>query len=297
MNMENYTDREWEELRKMGGNSDIDVDKAWNKVLSRINEPGKTDIKVPAKIVSLRTNLMKIAAVAIVILGLGMAGLYITQQGILSKKISVTTDINQKNLEVTLPDRSIVILNRETILSYRANFGKRDRNVALSGEAFFDIEPDRDNPFIINAGKAKVKVVGTSFNVITSNPDSAVEVFVKSGQVMLSDNSGNKTLLLDPGYVGKIDSKISDKSINNDPNYLAWNTGMLIYDGQTLDIVFRDLKRVYNLDIVADDPSILDEIWTAPINNQAQETIIRLICYSFNLGYKKDGNVYHLSKK
>jgi ferric-dicitrate binding protein FerR (iron transport regulator) len=97
--------------------------------------------------------------------------------------------------------------------------------------------------------------------------------------------------------VGKIDSKISDKSLNNDPNYLAWNTGMLIYDGQTLDIVFRDLKRVYNLDIVADDPSILDEIWTAPINNQAQETIIRLICYSFNLGYKKDGNVYHLSKK
>jgi len=297
MNMENYTDREWEELRKMGGDSDIDVDKAWNKVLSRINESGKTDIKVPAKIVSLRTNLMKIAAVAIVILGLGMAGLYITQKGILSKKISVTTDINQKNLEVTLPDRSVVILNRETIFSYRANFGKRDRNVSLSGEAFFNIEPDRDNPFIINAGKAKVKVVGTSFNVITSNPDSAVEVFVKSGQVMLSDNAGNKTLLLDPGYVGKIDSKISDKSINNDPNYLAWNTGMLIYDGQTLDIVFRDLKRVYNLDIVADDPSILDEIWTAPINNQAQETIIRLICYSFNLGYKKDGNVYHLSKK
>lgn len=295
--MENYTDREWEELRKMGGDNEVDVDRAWTKVLSRIKESGETEIKAPAKVVPLRTNLMKIAAAAIVILGLGIAGLYITGNGILSKKISVTTDINQKNLEVTLPDGSIVILNRETILSYRASFGKRDRRVFLSGEAFFDIEPDRVNPFIIDAGKAKVKVLGTSFNVITSNPDSAVEVFVKSGQVMLSDNSGNETLLLDPGYVGTIDSKISDKSLNKDPNYLAWNTGMLIYDGQTLDIVFRDLKRVYNLDIVADDPSILNEIWTAPINNQAQETIIRLICYSFNLGYKKDGNVYHLSKK
>ncbi len=297
MNIENYTDREWEELRKMGGDKEPDVDKAWNKVLFRINNSGETDIKIPAKIVSLRTNLMKIAAAAIVILGLGIAGLYITRKDILSKRITVTTDINQKNLEVTLPDGSTVILNRETVLSYRAGFGKSDRKVALTGEAFFEIEPDQDNPFIINAGKAEVKVVGTSFNVITSNPDSAVEVFVKSGQVMLSDNSGTKTLLLDPGYVGKIDSKISDKSINNDPNYMAWNTGLLIYDGQTLDIVFRDLKRVYNLDIVADDPSILDEIWTAPINNQEQETIIRLICYSFNLGYKKDGNVYHLSKK
>ena len=297
MNTENYTDREWEELRKMGGDNGIDVDKAWNNVLSRIKESGETEIIVPARIIYLRRNLMKIAAAVIVILGLGLAGLYVTERGILSKKITVATDINQKNLEVTLPDGSIVILNRETILSYRANFGKRDRKVVLSGEAFFDIEQDRIHPFIIDAGKAEVTVVGTSFNVITSNPDSAVEVYVKSGQVMLSDNSGNKALLLDPGFVGKIDSKSSDKSLNNDPNYLAWNTGMLIYDGQTLDIVFRDLKRVYNMDIAADDPSILDEIWTAPINNQSQETIIRLICYSFNLGYKKDGNVYHLSKK
>jgi len=297
MKIEDYTGKEWEDLREMGGDDRIDVDGAWNKVLSRIEVSGETELKTPAKTIILRRNFLKIAAVSLVILGLGVAGLYITGKGMLSKKISVTTDINQKNLEVTLPDGSIVILNRQTVLSYRPNFGKGNRKVNLSGEAFFDIEPDRDNPFVIDAGKAKVKVMGTSFNVITNNPDSAVEVFVKTGQVMLSDNSGNKTLLLDPGYIGTIDSRNSGKALNNDPNYMAWNTGMLIYDGQTLDIVFRDLKRVYNLDIVADDPSILEEIWTAPINNQPQETIIRLICYSFNLDYRKDGNVYHLSKK
>ena len=297
MNTENYTDREWEELGKLGGDNRIDVDKAWNKVLSRITESGKEDIIIPPRIIYLRRNLMKIAAAVIVILGLGLAGLYVTEKGILSKKITVATDISQKNLEVTLPDGSVVILNRETSLSYRSNFGEQYRKVSLSGEAFFDIEPDRNNPFTIDAGKAKVKVLGTSFNVITSNPDSAVEVFVKSGQVMLSDNSGSKTLVVDPGYIGTIGSEIAGKSLNNDPNYLAWNTGMLTYDGQTLDVVFRDLKRVYNMEIIADDPAILNEIWTAPINNQAQETIIRLICYSFNLGYKKDGNIYHLSKK
>ena len=297
MNTENYTEREWEELRKLGGDNEIDVDKAWNSVLSRINESGEEEINTSPRIFYLRRNLMKIAAAVVVITGLGLAGLYVTERGILSKKITVATDINQKNLEVTLPDGSVVILNRETSISYRSNFGKQYRKVSLSGEAFFDIEPDRNNPFTIDAGIAKVKVVGTSFNVITNNPDSAVEVFVKSGQVMLSDNSGSKTLVVDPGYIGTIGSEISGKSLNNDPNYLAWNTGMLIYDGQTLDAVFRDLKRVYNMEIIADDPAILNEIWTAPINNQAQETIIRLICYSFNLGYKKDGNIYHLSKK
>jgi hypothetical protein len=51
------------------------------------------------------------------------------------------------------------------------------------------------------------------------------------------------------------------------------------------------------MDIVTDDPIILENTWTSPIDNQPQDTIIRLICASFNLNYTKDGTVYHLSKK
>lgn len=83
--------------------------------------------------------------------------------------------------------------------------------------------------------------------------------------------------------------------MNSNPNYLSWNTGLLVYDGQTLDVVFRDLKRVYNMEIIADNPEILNKTWTSPIDNQPQETIIRLICASFNLNFSKVENVYHLS--
>jgi hypothetical protein len=51
------------------------------------------------------------------------------------------------------------------------------------------------------------------------------------------------------------------------------------------------------MDIVADDPAILENPWHSPIDNSSEETIINLICLSFNLSYTKDGNVYHLSKK
>ncbi|MDQ1296169.1 MAG: FecR protein, partial [Bacteroidota bacterium] len=83
----------------------------------------------------------------------------------------------------------------------------------------------------------------------------------------------------------------------NNPNYMAWNTGSLVYDGQTLDIVFKDLRRVYDMIVVADDPEILKETWTSPIDKQSPETIIRLICVSFNLSYSKEGDVFHLAKK
>jgi len=218
-------------------------------------------------------------------------------QDIFSRKITIASGNDEKNVEVALPDGSRIFLNRNSEFSYRSNFGARSRNVALVGEAFFEIAPDASIPFIIDAGNASVKVVGTSFNVITSNNRSAVEVFVKTGKVMLSDNSGSKSVALEPGYIGTIDSEKTGKELNKNPNYLSWNTGLLVYNGQKLDIVFSDLKRVYNMDIKVNDPAILENRWTSPIDNQPQETIIRLICASFNLSYNKEGNIYHLVKK
>jgi transmembrane sensor len=228
---------------------------------------------------------------------LGTTAIYIGNTDILSKTVITSTGDDQKNHKISLPDGSIITLNRNTLLSYKSNFGKRNRLVSLSGEAFFEISADASRPFTINAGKASVEVVGTSFNVITDNTDSAVEVFVRSGKVLLSDNSGNRDLMLEPGYIGTMDSDHAEKSLNKNPNYMSWNTGMLDYDGQSLDVVFKDLKRVYNMDVKTDDSSILSNRWTSPIDIQSRDTIIRLICTSFNLSYSKDGNVYHLSRK
>jgi ferric-dicitrate binding protein FerR (iron transport regulator) len=142
-----------------------------------------------------------------------------------------------------------------------------------------------------------VQVVGTSFSVLTENTDTEVEVFVKTGKVVLSDKSGEQSLVLDPGYIGIIDSEKSAKSINNNPNYLAWNTGKLVYKGEKLGVVLSDLRKYYNMNVVADDPSILEFPWHSPIDYESRDIIISLICTSFNLSYIKDGDIYHLVKK
>jgi len=291
------TGKNWKALSETMDERDIDVDNAWRKVNSRLDETVTLSVKSNYRILSLRSTLMRVAAVGLILLSIGTAALYIGKSDTLSKKIIVATSDYQKNFMVNLPDGSNISLNRNSVLTYRSSFGKHSRNVALSGEAFFDIAPDASKPFIIDAGKASIKVVGTSFNIITNNSNSAVEVFVKTGKVLLSDNTLDKNILLEPGDVGTMNSGVTGKTVNKDPNYMSWNTGLLVYDGQKLDIVFKDLKRVYNMDIVADDPDILEETWTSPIDNQPQETIIRLICASFNLSYVKEGEIYHLVKK
>lgn len=293
------TVRQWKELREMNNDREINVDKAWDNLYSRLSENGLISKTPVIRRSFIRTAYFRIAAVVLLLMGIGSVLFFLNDQGILSRKTTIATEDNQKNLQVTLPDGSNIFLNRNTRLSYRENFGRYGRNVTLSGEAFFEITPDETNPFTIDAGKATIKVIGTSFNVISSNPDSEVEVFVKAGKVMVSDNEGTKNLILDPGYVGTVGQATYEKAVNDDPNYMAWNTGVLIYDGQTLDVVFRDLKKVYNMDILVSDAKILENTWTTngPVDNQPQETIIRIICVSFNLSYTKDGNVYHLAEK
>jgi transmembrane sensor len=287
----------WKDLKNMNSKEEIDVDRAWNNVHSRLKENGLLISEKPAGIRFMSTTLLRIAAAALILISLGTAAVYMNNAGYLSKKITIIAGNDQKNILVPMPDGSKVYLNRNSVFSYRKNFGEHKRDVKLTGEAFFEITPDVSKPFIIDAGKASVKVVGTSFNVITNNPESSVEVYVKTGKVLVSDNSGSQSVQLDPGYVGIVNSKTAARTLNDNPNYISWKTGYLEYSGQKLNVVLNDLKRVYNMDIVTDNPLILENPWHSPIDNVDEETIIRMICTSFNLSYKKDGNVYHLSKK
>jgi transmembrane sensor len=286
----------WKEIKDMSNDKDINVNQAWENVFSKINQSEK-GISGETKRLPLRYALLRIAAVALVLVSLGTLAFYLYNSDAFSKQIAFSTGNDEKNLLIELSDGSKIYLNRNSELIYSGNFGNHNRNVKLTGEAFFEIAPDASKPFVIDAGNARVRVVGTSFNVITSNADSEVEVFVKTGKVVLSGSINSQSIELDPGYIGKVDANKAGKSVNDDPNYLSWNTGLLVYNGQTLDVVFKDLKRVYNMDIVAEDNTIMENRWTSPIDNQSQETIIRLICVSFNLSYTQDGSVYHLVKK
>ncbi len=91
-------------------------------------------------------------------------------------------------------------------------------------------------------------MLGTSFNVRSTDQGSPVEVFVKTGQVLVTGIDKSSDLVLDPGFIGTVYSDRSEKSVNTNPNYMSWNTGFLVYDGQTLDIVFRVSREFYNME-------------------------------------------------
>ena len=94
----------------MNDEKEINVDKAWNNVFSSMNESDHLTENVRGKVIFTRSSFMKIAAIALVILSLGIAATYLLTPEIFRKKITIATGNDQKNVEVALPDGSGILL-------------------------------------------------------------------------------------------------------------------------------------------------------------------------------------------
>ncbi len=281
--------KKWNDL-KFPGTEPIDVDKAWAKLNGRIEAAEKPSIPLPVRRTPFLATFARIAAMVVIIAGAG----WLLFEVAAPQKITVTTASDQKNVEVLLADGSTVFLNRNSSLTYPKNFRSGTRRVSLSGEAFFNIARDVEHPFIIDAGKANIKVLGTSFNVITENASSEVEVYVATGKVMVTSDDGSGSLTLEPEFVGRVSGSNARQERNTNVNYLAWHTEMLTYDGERLGVVFEDLKRAYNIEIKVADPEISEYRLTSPFEQQPQDTIVKLICTTFNLRSVREGDTYIL---
>jgi len=278
--------KQWDNIKMIHREKNIDIDKAWARVSQKISaEEDKRETVITR---NLTPMFIRVAASIIILIGLGWAGYRVS----VPKQITIATSSTEKNLTVALPDGSVVWLNRNSSFTYPARFRGKTRNVTLKGEGYFEIARNKAKPFIINAGSADVKVLGTTFNVITDNGNNQVEVFVTSGSVMLTSRNGEENITLKPGLVGKISDSGSSSEINSNSNYLSWNTEKLIYNGENLGKVFDDLKRAYNIDVTATDPGIKEYTLTTVFEDQPHDTIIKVICTTFNLKYEKKGESY-----
>jgi ferric-dicitrate binding protein FerR (iron transport regulator) len=86
--------------------------------------------------------------------------------------------------KVILPDGSIIWLKENSSLDYPGKFNSDTRTVSFTGEALFEIAKNKDHPFVIQSGALTATVLGTSFNIKSS--DSAIQVNVLTGQVSLA---------------------------------------------------------------------------------------------------------------
>ena len=303
---------ELEQSRKMLMNIDafykaksFDSGAAWNNIKAKITPSEMKIIHHKNVRKEVFTKFYKYAAIIVFAVMLGSTGYYF---GFRNNKATVYTEIistpKQVINEYILPDGSVVALNSNSKLVYPKHFKGDTREVTIYGEAFFDVKPNREKPFIINAGNAQVKVVGTSFNVSAYPESETVEVVVKTGKVQVTSKNSEtlpvvKEVFLTPGEKGTLFNKsnILKKSENLNPNYLAWKTHDFTFKEVPLGEVFHCLEKTYHVQIQVNEPELNNLTLNAQFDKKSIDFILNVVSLTFNLELSVEDEQYKFSSR
>ncbi|WP_186758115.1 FecR family protein [Echinicola salinicaeni] len=153
---------------------------------------------------------------------------------------------NGGKYSVELQDGTKVWLNSASTLSFPTEFRNDRREVALDGEAYFDVAHNPRSPFTVDANGTKVKVLGTHFNIKAYKNEAMVKTTLLEGKVAVSHNGQNKILIPgDQAVSGNqlMVSRVSTKEV------IAWKEGYFLFQSTRLDEILRQLERWYNIKV------------------------------------------------
>lgn len=208
--------------------------------------------------------------------------------------------------EIKLPDGTIVQLNSASKISYDMH-NTHQRDVSLTGEAFFKVAHDKKRPFIVKTNTIAIKVLGTEFNVKAYPGDRKSETTLLKGSIELTINGrSEQKIILKPSEkfaLVKKKAKPTDKDSSSvlmienispvkvgDKEYIeeiSWTENKFVFQNQSFEDLIPKLERWYNVKIILDNPAIKSYRFTGIfINeniNQALEAMQLIKSFHYNL--------------
>jgi ferric-dicitrate binding protein FerR (iron transport regulator) len=188
-------------------------------------------------------------------------------------------------ISFTLPDGTQGWLNSGSSLEYSLPFNA-NRKVVVLGEANFNVTHDVSHPFEITAGKSKVKVLGTKFNLSAYPTENRVEVVLEEGKVEFSTEGLSSAIQLLPNER----LILSNGSINIDKTeagkYSAWTEGKLVFRGDLMAEVARRIERWYNVEVELVDKDLEKYIIRGTFQDDSLEDVFRYLGMTSPIRYR-----------
>jgi ferric-dicitrate binding protein FerR (iron transport regulator) len=206
--------------------SEVNVDDAWESLRNKIE--GKKSKSTP---------WLRIAASITVLIGISY---FLWTLSTTPDQVNIAS-LDEK-INVTFPDGSNGVLNKNSSFSFLEKFGD-ERIVTFEGEAYFDIKKSQ-KPFIIEMGEVKVQVLGTAFNLQTS--EEKIELIVERGLVAFNkDGEQTKVAAGLKAVYSKSDNTVAF-SENSISNVASWIDSKLEFD-DPFTVVVQDLSEHFDV--------------------------------------------------
>jgi ferric-dicitrate binding protein FerR (iron transport regulator) len=207
---------------------------------------------------------------------------------------------------IVLEDSSLVTLSPGSGIKYPQHFRESIREVYMQGEAFFEVHKNARRPFYVYNNSIITHVLGTSFTVRADNINNNVQVDVRTGRVEVMEN---RELLKRPaiakvnGIILTPNQKVTyhessgqfEASLSDRPVPLTLEKTMTIparnfvFDETPLSVVMKEIEDQFGIEIVVEDETILDNVFTGDINKPDLFMKLELVCKSLSICYEIKG--------
>lgn len=289
--LEQLLRRQWHKLLE-----DKDVpDKNLDHILYKIHYDINT--RLSTRKVSPFDNIVKwtlrIAAVMILPLVIYI-GMQIHRDAFLKKETWV--EINApawSRVQFSLPDGTTGWVNSSSSVKYNGNYNA-DRQVTLTGEAFFDVFKDKRRPFKVNTNEVTVTALGTRFNIASYKNERNVEVVLEEGKLLFNNKEMDKPCTMNPNDLVVYDKalKVYSTEVVQPHKYLSWTEGKLVFRNDPLDVIARKLERWYNIDVEVNVSLTEDLRLRATFIDEGLQEVLDLLKRSLPIDYKiENGNI------
>jgi transmembrane sensor len=274
----------WDSSKNIAVQSTTDENAAWQHFKNRVTYQQQNIQPVQKN----KFSWIKVAASVITLVGIGVISFLMINKENRVKEIALQS--LQQVVNDTLSDASVVTLNKNSTLTYPEKFKGKTRTVALKGEAFFTITPNKEKPFIITVNDMQVKVVGTSFNIKETNGNT--EIVVETGIVQVTKNG--QTVELKAGEkINVVQGNIAlAKETIKDKLYNYYRTKEFVCDETPLWKLAEVLNEAYGADIAIKNNAIKNLPITTTFLNESLEQVLLVISETFNITViKKDNRI------
>jgi ferric-dicitrate binding protein FerR (iron transport regulator) len=291
----------WDAYAFQNVSDTYDVDAAWSNVNSHIQKNPLSIVHQASTKKPVFLRILKYAASIAAVMVLSFAIFQVTSD---KKEIMKTIASGKAGISpVALSDGSHIVLNSGSEVKFPEKFGSDSREVYFWGEAFFEIASDPTRPFVIETGDARIKVLGTSFNVKAYPGTGITEVVVNTGTVLFYhvDNDDNilGQVILHKGEKGTYNhaTRKLARVLNTDLNVISWKTNILVFNETSLDEVMVVVGKKYGVNFHMDNSELSRLKLTATFDNESLDSVLEVLSLVHKLQFTHNGKDYLVVKK
>jgi ferric-dicitrate binding protein FerR (iron transport regulator) len=257
---------------------------------------------------------IKVAAVIMVSVGMGWLWNFAYDNFINKDTLTfneIIVPIGEKS-QIVLSDGTHVWINSGSRFKYPISFGKKSRQVYLSGEAFFDVTKQEKQTFVVTTHDASVRVLGTAFNVKSYPEDAKTQTTVVRGLVSVQRLNESEEVLIRPNQMAVIRNSAEEKATGtaelpgklhvlknvNTEAVTCWKNQLLVFADEPLEDMAMKMERWFNVDIVIEDSTLRQERYNGKfVHNETIYEVLEAIKQTTSIKYSVEKDKIIIDRK